>query len=71
MDRSIRKNAQVIVENRKAGRPTNFDTFDKDIVRRSIGKMMIDKQYVTDRTLVSLKKVIMTWICRKLLFGDW
>lgn len=56
MDLSEKPSTEIIVENKKPGRPSKFDTFDKDLVGRSIGKMMVDKQYVTLRTLRSFFK---------------
>ena len=35
------------------GRPVLFDSFDRDLIGRDIGKMMSENKYVTLKTLMS------------------
>ena len=37
----------------KRGRPVKFDSFDRDLIGRSVGQMMCDNNYVTLKTLKS------------------
>lgn len=57
-DRTLRRwisenNTEAKKEHMKTGRPNTFDSFDKDLIGRSIVQMINDKLYVTIRTLKS------------------
>lgn len=49
----LEENTVENVDVKKTGRPVKFDAFDRDLVGRTISKMLDDNQYVTLKTLKS------------------
>ena len=53
MDIKENEGEEVVEEYQKRGRPVKFDSFDRDLIGRTVGQMMCDNNYVTLKTLKS------------------